>query len=74
MQDEDCGLILSVRNYFKVVLVVKQTEFASSYLSEFYMELHLMIRAGLPFQEGIALLLDEESNKTKKLFLQQMQN
>lgn len=51
---------------------MKQTEFASSYLSEFYMELHLMIRAGLPFQEGIALLLDEEQQKTKKQFLQQL--
>ena len=51
---------------------MKQTVFTSSYLSEFYMELHLMIRAGLPFQEGIALLLNEEQNKTKKQFLEQL--
>lgn len=51
---------------------MKQKVFESSYLSEFYMELHLIIRAGIPFQEGIALLMEEESSKSKKQFLQML--
>lgn len=49
---------------------MKQTMFTYAYLSEFYMELYLIIRAGIPFQEGVALLMEEEQNTSKKAFLQ----
>lgn len=39
-------------------------------LSELCMEMHLIVRAGIPFQEGVALLLEEEQNKIKKAFLE----
>ncbi len=52
---------------------MKQAVLESSYLSEFCMELYLIVRAGIPFQEGIALLSAEESDKEKKYILQQLQ-
>ncbi len=45
---------------------MKQTIFDTSYLSAFCMELYLIVRAGIPFQEGIALLLEEERHTDKK--------
>lgn len=45
---------------------MQQIVFEGSSLSAFCMELHLIVRAGIPFQEGIALLLEEEQNQTKK--------
>ncbi len=51
---------------------MKQAVLESSYLSEFCMELYLIVRAGIPFQEGIALLSAEESDKTKKDVLQKL--
>ena len=45
---------------------MKQTIWDASYLSLFCMELHLIVRAGIPFQEGIALLMEEEQHADKK--------
>ena len=51
---------------------VKQKRFEEAYLSTFCMEWHLIVRAGLSFQEGAALLLAEESHPAKKAALQEI--
>lgn len=51
---------------------MQQIVFESSSLSAFCMELYLIVRAGIPFQEGIALLLEEEDNQTKKQTLENL--
>jgi len=49
---------------------MKQRILESAELSAFCMELYLIIRAGIPFQEGIALLMEEEQDKVQKQILQ----
>lgn len=41
---------------------MKKKVFDASYISAFCMEMYLIIRAGIPFSEGIALLRDDEQD------------
>lgn len=36
--------------------------FGAGYISVFCMEMYLIIRAGIPFSEGVALLRDDEKD------------
>lgn len=54
------------------MICLKRTVLESSYISAFCMELHLIVRAGIPFQDGVALLMEDEQNQSKKEFLQQL--
>ena len=49
---------------------MKQKTFDETYLSAFCMELYLIVRTGIPFQEGVALLLEEEQNHARKQALE----
>ena len=51
---------------------MSQKVFSSSYISELCMELYLIVRAGIPFQEGIALLMEDETEKDAKAFLENL--
>lgn len=42
---------------------MKKNVFDASYISAFCMEMYLIIRAGIPFSEGIALLRDDEKDQ-----------
>ena len=46
--------------------------FGAGYLSVFCMELYLIIRAGIPFSEGIALLRDDEKDSYKHAVLEHL--
>lgn len=46
--------------------------FGAGYLSVFCMELYLIIRAGIPFSEGVALLRDDEKDSNKYAVLEHL--
>ena len=40
------------------------------YISAFCMEMYLIIRAGIPFDEGVALLCDDEVEQRRHVLLE----
>lgn len=43
--------------------------FGAGYISVFCMEMYLIIRAGIPFSEGVALLRDDEKDSYSRTVL-----
>ena len=48
---------------------MKEKTFDASYVSAFCMEMYLIIRAGVPFSEGVALLREDERNSYRRTVL-----
>lgn len=51
---------------------MKEKVFDASYISAFCMEMYLIIRAGIPFSEGVGLLCDDESDTHRRTILEQL--
>lgn len=51
---------------------MKENVFDTGYISAFCLELYLIIQAGIPFSEGVALLSGDEPDKNKKTILDQL--
>lgn len=51
---------------------MKEKVFDASYISAFCMELYLIIRAGIPFSEGVALLRDDEKDQRSRTILEHL--
>lgn len=51
---------------------MKEKVFDASYISAFCMEMYLIIRAGIPFSEGIALLREDEPEQRRRTILDQL--
>ena len=48
---------------------MREKTFEASYISAFCMELYLIIQAGIPFDEGVALLRSEEKEEYHRAVL-----
>ena len=48
---------------------MKEKTVDASYVSAFCMEMYLIIRAGVPFSEGVALLREDERNSYRRTVL-----
>ncbi len=51
---------------------MKEKVFDASYVSAFCMEMYLIIGAGIPFSEGVALLRDDEKEQRRRTILDQL--
>lgn len=51
---------------------MKEKVFDASYISAFCMEMYLIIQAGIPFSEGVALLRDDEKEQRCRTILDQL--
>ena len=51
---------------------MKEKVFDASYVSAFCMEMYLIIVAGIPFSEGVALLRDDEKEQRRRTILDQL--
>ena len=51
---------------------MREKVFDASYISAFCMEMYLIIRAGIPFAEGVALLHDDEPDAQRRTILNQL--
>lgn len=51
---------------------MKENVFDVSYISAFCMEMYLIVRTGIPFSEGVALLRDDEPDMRRRNILDQL--
>ncbi len=51
---------------------MREKVFDASYISAFCMEMYLIIRAGIPFSDGVGLLRDDEQNAQRRTILDQL--
>lgn len=51
---------------------MREKVFDASYISAFCMEMYLIIRAGIPFSEGVGLLRDDEPDSNRRTILDQL--
>ena len=51
---------------------MKSKTLANSYLSAFCMELSMLIQAGIAFDDGVSMLLDDEPDKNGKIVMQSL--
>lgn len=54
------------------ILALKSKPLANSYLSTFCMELSMLIQAGISFDDGITMLLDDEPDRNGKIVMQSL--